>query len=182
MDARTRSRLVSLCVSGFQAPVHVIRVSVERELGANRDAILELASTTWVPVTLKVTATLSARMTRITSPVRNWARRVNTASPVHQLTWPLRIAFPGSPGLGPRSYQATLRKSAAVARSRLESRPRGSIVASTPIVGIISRAGVGSVPADGCAEGCAAKYGEGAAARNAGTGGVNNPIATNTPT
>src|SRR5438045_2951448 len=86
MDALTRSRLVSLCVSGFQAPVHVIRVSMELALGA-----------------------------------------------------------------------------------------------STPIAGIISRAGVGSVPADGSAEGCAAKDGEGAAARNAGAGGVNNPIATNTP-
>src|SRR5438477_444713 len=71
MDALTRSRLVSLCVSGFQAPVHVIRVSVERELGANRDAILELASTTCLPVTLKVTATRSARITRITAPARN---------------------------------------------------------------------------------------------------------------
>src|SRR4051812_5569069 len=118
MDALTRSRLVSLCVSGFQAPVQVIKVRVERELGANRDAILELASTTCVPVTLKVTATWSDRITRITSPARNWPRRVKTASPVHQLTWPLRIAFPGSPGRGPRSYHATFRKSAAVARSR----------------------------------------------------------------
>jgi hypothetical protein len=54
-------------------------------------------------------------------------------------------------------------------------------VASTPIAGIISRAGVESVPAEGSAAGGAVTDGEDPAARNAGAGGVNNPIATNTP-
>jgi hypothetical protein len=74
-----------------------------------------------------------------------------------------------------------LRKSVAVARSRLESSPRASILASTPIDGITSRAGVGSTVAVGSTVGWAARDGEDPAARCAGAGGVKNPIATKTP-
>src|SRR5438445_6811273 len=68
-------------------------------------------------------------------------------------------ALPGRPGAGPSRYQATARKSPGVSRLRLASRPRASILASTPMRGMTSSVGVhgetrrdvACVPADGAA-------------------------------
>ena len=127
-----------------QGPEQVMSVRVAVEAGAKREASRAVAARFRDPLTVNETRVPSCLITITASPTRSSPRRAKTAEPVHQLTWPLMMAFPAWPGGGPWLNQATSLEFDGVARLRCWSRPRASIAVSTEIRGMTSRTGVES--------------------------------------